>query len=145
MTRAHSLTASAIALVAAGLAIHAQAPASDSNRRFLEIAEFRFEAGGVLPRARVAYATFGALNAARDNAVLLTTLYGADYHVYDFVVGAGKAFDPSRYFIVTTEMFGNGVSSSPSNTPAPHAGPDFPRSRSATTSKPPVACSTISG
>jgi hypothetical protein len=55
MTRARSLTASAIALVAAGVAIHAQAPASDSNRRFLEIAEFRFEAGGVLPLARVAY------------------------------------------------------------------------------------------
>ena len=80
----------------------------------------------MLPKARIAYATFGTLNAARDNAVLLTTSYGADYHVYDFVVGPGKAFDPARYFIVTTEMFANGVSSSPSNTPAPHAGPDFP-------------------
>lgn len=57
---------------------------------------------------------------------LLATSYGADYHVYDFVVGAGTAFDPARYFVVTTEMFGNGVSSSPSNTPPPHAGPDFP-------------------
>ena len=73
MTRAHSLTASAIALVGVGLVIHAQAPVSDPNRKFLELAEFRFEAGGVLPRARVAYATFGALNAARDNAVLLAT------------------------------------------------------------------------
>jgi homoserine O-acetyltransferase len=126
MTRAHVLAAAAAALSAAGLVVHAQAPAGDPNRRFLEIADFRFEGGGVLPRARVAYATFGALNAARDNAVLLTTSYGADYHVYDFVVGPGKAFDPARYFVVTTEMFGNGISSSPSNTPAPHAGPDFP-------------------
>ena len=125
MTRA--LTVVAIALTGAALVVRAQTPApADPNRRFLEIADFRFEGGGVLPRARVAYATFGTLNAARDNAVLLTTSYGADYHVYDFVVGPGKAFDPARHFIVTTEMFGNGFSSSPSNTPAPHAGPDFP-------------------
>jgi homoserine O-acetyltransferase len=104
----------------------AQAPAPDPARRFLEVANFPFEGGGVLPTARIAYATFGTLNAARSNAVLLTTSYGADYHVYDFVVGPGKAFDPARDFVVTTEMFGNGVSSSPSNTPAPHAGPDFP-------------------
>ena len=117
-----------VALAGTGLVLHAQAPVPppDPQRRFLEIADFRFEGGGVLPTARVAYATFGTLNAARDNAVLLTTSYGADYHVYDFVVGPGKAFDPARHFIVTTEMFGNGVSSSPSNTPAPHAGPDFP-------------------
>ena len=117
-----------VALAGTGLVLHAQAPVPppDPQRRFLEIEDFRFEGGGVLPTARVAYATFGTLNAARDNAVLLTTSYGADYHVYDFVVGPGKAFDPARHFIVTTEMFGNGWSSSPSNTPAPHAGPDFP-------------------
>jgi homoserine O-acetyltransferase/O-succinyltransferase len=115
----------ALAVASAGIVLQAQAPA-DPQRRFLEIADFRFEGGGVLPMARVAYATFGTLNAARDNAVLLTTSYGADYHVYDFAVGPGKAFDPARDYVVITEMFGNGVSSSPSNTPPPHAGPDFP-------------------
>lgn len=121
----HALLSALIALTG-GVCLLAQAPASDPNRRFLEIADFRFESGAVLPTARIAYATFGTLNPSRDNAVLLTTSYGADYHVYDFVVGPGKAFDPTRHFIVTTEMFGNGVSSSPSNTAAPHAGPDFP-------------------
>ena len=118
----------AVALATAGVVLHAQAPAppADPQRKFLEVADFRLEGGAVLPKARIAYATFGTLNAAGDNAVLLTTSYGADYHVYDFVVGPGKAFDPARFFIVTTEMFANGISSSPSNTPAPHAGPDFP-------------------
>jgi homoserine O-acetyltransferase len=121
--------AMALALAGAGAALQAQTPAAppaDPNRRFLEVTDFRLEGGVVLPTARIAYATFGTLNAARDNAVLLTTSYGADYHVYDFVVGPGKAFDPAKHYVVTTEMFGNGVSSSPSNTPAPHAGPDFP-------------------
>ena len=114
----------------------------DPQRRFLEIADFRFEGGGVLPKARVAYATFGTLNAARDNAVLLTTSYGADYHVYDFVVGPGKAFDPARHFIVTTEMFGNGCvvvaeQHAGARMPAPTSRP----SPSATTSRRRVACS----
>jgi homoserine O-acetyltransferase len=120
------LLAVLIALTGEGVWLFAQTPATDPNRRFLEVKDFRFESGTVLPTARIAYATFGTLNAARDNAVLLTTSYGADYHVYDFAVGAGKAFDPARHFIVTTEMFGNGVSSSPSHTAAPHSGPDFP-------------------
>jgi homoserine O-acetyltransferase/O-succinyltransferase len=121
-----ALLAVLIVLTGGGVCLFAQAPAPDPNRRFLEVSDFRFESGAVLPAARIAYATFGTLNAARDNAVLLATSYGADYHVYDFVVGAGKAFDPTRHFVVITEMFGNGVSSSPSNTAVPHAGPDFP-------------------
>ncbi len=98
----------------------------DPNRRILALKEFRLESGAVLPVANVAYATFGTLNAAKDNAVLVPSYYGADYHGYDFLIGPGKALDPARYFVVATEMFGNGFSSSPSNTPAPHAGPDFP-------------------
>jgi homoserine O-acetyltransferase len=128
MTHTDIVVGVALTLAGAGAVLQAQPPAAapDPNRRFLEVADFRLEGGAVLPMARIAYATFGTLNAARDNAVLLTTSYGADYHVYDFVVGPGKAFDPARFYIVTTEMFGNGVSSSPSNTPAPHAGADFP-------------------
>ena len=120
----------AVALTLAGTAgvLSAQAPAppADPNRRLLPIANFRLESGAVLSMAQVAYATFGTLNAARDNAVLVPSYYGADYHGYDFLIGPGKALDPAKYFVVATEMFGNGQSSSPSNTPAPLSGPDFP-------------------
>ena len=34
--------------------------------------------------------------------------------------------DPDKYFIVATDMFQNGLSSSPSNTPPPFDGPHFP-------------------
>ena len=120
----------AVALTLAGTAgvLSAQAPAppADPNRRLLPIANFRLESGAVLPMAQVAYATFGTLNAARDNTVLVPSYYGADYHGYDFLIGPGKALDPAKYFVVATEMFGNGQSSSPSNAPAPFSGPDFP-------------------
>ena len=115
------------ALGCTGVILSAQTAAPpDPNRRLLVLKDFRIESGAVLPVANVAYATFGALNAAKDNAVLVPSYYGADYHGYDFLIGPGKALDPAKYFVVTTEMFGNGFSSSPSNTPAPRSGPDFP-------------------
>ncbi|MCC6990673.1 MAG: alpha/beta fold hydrolase [Acidobacteria bacterium] len=120
--------AAVLTLAGAGVVLSAQAtaPPADPNRRLLPLANFRLESGAVLPVAQVAYATFGTLNAAKDNAVLVPSYYGADYHGYDFLIGPGKALDPSRFFIVATEMFGNGNSSSPSNTASPMSGPDFP-------------------
>jgi homoserine O-acetyltransferase len=42
------------------------------------------------------------------------------------LIGPGRALDTSKLFIVATELFGNGRSSSPSNTPEPYHGPRFP-------------------
>ena len=87
----------------------------------------------MLPEARVVYGTYGALNSAGDNAVLLPSHYMADLTGYDFLIGPGKALNPTKLFLVTAEMFGNGRSSSPSNTPSRCMVRDFQRSQSATT------------
>jgi homoserine acetyltransferase len=50
----------------------------------------------------------------------------ADMLGYDWPIGPGKALDPARQFLITSELFGNGRSSSPSNTPEPFHGPRFP-------------------
>ena len=89
---------------------------------------FHTESGVVLPEAKVMYGTYGKLNAAGDNAILLPSHYMADMHGYGWLVGTGsdKALDPAKYFLIATELFGNGRSSSPSNTPEPFHGPRFP-------------------
>jgi len=87
---------------------------------------FKFESGVTLPNVQVVYATYGQLNAARDNAVLAPSHYMADHNGYNWLLGPGQALDTTRYFVVATEMFGNGHSSSPSNTPEPFHGPRFP-------------------
>ncbi len=87
---------------------------------------FRTESGVVLPRARVVYGTYGRLNARRDNAVLLPSHYMATHRGYEWLIGPGRALDTSQVFLVATELFGNGHSSSPSNTPEPFHGPRFP-------------------
>ncbi|HEY1938904.1 MAG TPA: alpha/beta fold hydrolase [Candidatus Angelobacter sp.] len=90
------------------------------------IANFKTESGVTLPQAKVVYGTYGQLNAARDNVVLLPSHYMADHTGYEFLIGSDRALDPAKLFLVATELFGNGHSSSPSNTLEPFHGPRFP-------------------
>src|SRR3954464_9397920 len=90
------------------------------------IDNFRTESGVVLPKAIVVYGTYGHLNAAHDNAVLLPSHYMATHHGYEWLIGPGRALDTAKLFLVATELFGNGHSSSPINTPEPFHGPRFP-------------------
>ncbi|SPE40330.1 Homoserine O-acetyltransferase [Candidatus Sulfopaludibacter sp. SbA3] len=90
------------------------------------IADFHTESGTTLPRAIVIYGTYGHLNADRSNAVLLPSHYMANFHGYEWLIGPDRALDPAKLFLVATELFGNGRSSSPSNTAEPYHGPRFP-------------------
>jgi homoserine O-acetyltransferase len=96
------------------------------ERHEFVIHNFHTESGAVLPEAHIVYGTYGHLNAARDNAMLLPSHYMATLRGYEWLMGPDKALDPSKLFLVTTELFGNGRSSSPSNTPEPFHGPRFP-------------------
>jgi homoserine O-acetyltransferase/O-succinyltransferase len=100
-------------------------PEAGEEHEFV-IANFKTESGVVLPQARVVYGTYGHLNAAKDNVVLLPSHYMANFHGYEWLIGPSRALDSSKLFLVATELFGNGRSSSPSNTPEPYHGPRFP-------------------
>jgi homoserine O-acetyltransferase len=113
----------ALLLLAAKL-LPAQAPASE--RHEFVIANFKTESGVTLPQARIVYGTYGKLNADKSNAVLLPSHYLANYHGYEWLIGKDRALDPGQLFLITTELFGSGNSSSPSNTPEPFHGPRFP-------------------
>src|SRR4029079_6218554 len=97
-----------------------------AEHREFTIDGFHTESGVWLPKAIVVYGTYGHLNAARDNAVLLPSHYMANHHGYEWLIGPGLALDTAKCFLVATELFGNGHSSSPSNTPEPYHGPRFP-------------------
>ena len=102
------------------------APPHAAEHHEFVIDNFRTESGVTLPKARIVYGTYGTLNAARDNVVLLPSHYMANHHGYEWLIGPDRALDPSKLFLVATELFGNGSSSSPSNTPEPFHGPRFP-------------------
>jgi len=82
--------------------------------------------GVMLPSAKIAYKTYGRLNASGDNVILLPTFYTGTHKRNEGFFGSGRAIDPNKHFIVSVNMFGNGLSSSPSNTSAPYDGPRFP-------------------
>src|SRR5262249_17314544 len=74
------------------------------------IENFKLENGVTLPKAILIYGTYGTLNAAKDNAVLLPSHYMAQSDGYDWLIGEGRALDPRKHFLIMTEMFGNGRS-----------------------------------
>ena len=86
-----------------------------SNHEVFKLPEFRLQSGASLPEAQLAYKTYGILNAAKSNAILYPTSYAAHHSDIDWLIGPDKILDPTRYFIVVTNMFGNGLSTSPSN------------------------------
>ena len=77
----------------------------------------QLELGGHLAGVTVAYETYGELNAARDNAILLCHAISGDSHVarhdeqddpgwWDIAVGPGKAIDTNRYFVICPNLLG---------------------------------------
>lgn len=84
------------------------------------------QSGQTLPRVRLVYTTHGTLNRERDNAIVFPTHYGGTHADNEWLIGPGKALDPTRHFILVPNMLANGQSSSPSNTPTPHDRANFP-------------------
>lgn len=93
------------------------------------LGQCRLESGQVIEDCSIGYRTFGKLNAERTNAVLMPTwLYGRSEELVGFFTAKPsptRLVDTSRYFGVALDAFGNGVSSSPSNSSTQH-GPAFP-------------------
>ncbi|MEM7465408.1 MAG: alpha/beta fold hydrolase [Pseudomonadota bacterium] len=94
------------------------------------LGDFELEEGGVIPDCQLAYAQFGQLNEEKDNAILIPTWFSGTNKIMEQVyIGEGRALDPAKYFIVCINQIGNGMSSSPHNSPAPISMADFPQVR----------------
>jgi homoserine O-acetyltransferase/O-succinyltransferase len=105
-------------------------PLVQGTYTFADIGDLPLEEGETLRGCKLAYRTHGQLNAARDNAVLVTTWFsGTGKVMEDVYVGPGHALDPAKYFIIIVDQIGSGLSSSPHNTPAPQNMAYFPRVR----------------
>jgi hypothetical protein len=92
-----------------------------------ELGDVPLRMGATLRDAKLAYKTYGTLNQAKSNAIVYPTWYSGQHYENEWLIGEGMALDPSRYFIIIPNMFGNGLSSSPDNTPPPYDRARFPR------------------
>jgi homoserine O-acetyltransferase len=112
------------------------------NRQFVSIGALDLENGSQLPVVRIAYETWGELNADGSNAVLILHALTGDSHVagpsgrghatagwWSQIVGPGKAIDTDRWFVVAPNMLGGcqGTTGPSSHSPAGvEWGADFP-------------------
>ncbi|MEX2291854.1 MAG: alpha/beta fold hydrolase [Mycobacteriales bacterium] len=95
-----------------------------------DIGDFTLEEGGTIPGLQLAYATYGQLSPARDNAILIPTWFSGTHQTWEQAyIGPGRALDPAHWFIVVVNQIGNGLSTSPHNSDGPVAMSKFPNVR----------------
>lgn len=106
------------------------------NRMFEHLGPLHLEAGGKLPSVTLAYETWGRLNRAGDNAVLVLHALTGDSHVageagaghltagwWEAMVGPGRPIDTDRYFVVAPNVLGGCQGSTGPASPAPDGTP----------------------
>jgi homoserine O-acetyltransferase/O-succinyltransferase len=79
---------------------------------------FALENGEILARVNLAYETYGRLNVAKTNAILIQHAFSGDHHAafyhegearpgwWDNMIGPGKAFDTDRFFVICSNVIG---------------------------------------
>src|SRR5262252_750960 len=84
----------------------------------VRFASLSLDNGAVLSPVEVAYQTYGALNSAKSNAILVLHAFSGDAHAagispesgkpgwWDNMIGPGKAFDTEKYFVICTNVLG---------------------------------------
>ncbi len=97
-----------------------------SDYDVFELGDLPLQSGDVLRDAKLAFKAYGALDARRANAVVFPTAYGGTHRDNAWLIGPGLPLDPERYFIVCVNLFGGGLSSSPSTTSGAQHGHAFP-------------------
>ena len=83
------------------------------------------DSGQTIDPCILGYRTYGRLNAEMSNAIVFPTWYGGTSEELANFFGPDKLVDTSRFFGVAIDAFGDGISSSPSNS-ASRPGPAFP-------------------
>ena len=89
------------------------------NRQFVDLGPLQLEAGGQLPQVTMSYESWGHLNEAGDNAILVLHALTGDSHVtgdqepghpsagwWAEMVGPGRPLDTDRYFVVAPNVLG---------------------------------------
>ena len=71
------------------------------------LGDLELEDGGLIKNLRMSYVTHGKLNAAKDNAILFMHGFATNHHLGDHLIGAGRALDTDKYFIICTDELGS--------------------------------------
>lgn len=99
-------------------------PLQAQDLQVAELGECALESGEVMAPCDLGYRTYGELNAARDNAILIPTWFGGNSAAWTGILGGGL-IDLEGFYAIVVDAFGNGVSTSPTTSPT-QGGESFP-------------------
>lgn len=90
---------------------------AQSKQKYGNIGDFKLQNGQVIENCKIGYRTYGHLNKSHSNVIIFPTWFGGNTKELAGQVGRGnKAMaDSTKYYIITLDALGDGVSSSPSN------------------------------
>ena len=117
----HRLFAVCVGLSALALRTPATAQTTLPPLRFGSIGDCRVTNGATIPNCRVGYRTYGRLDDARSNTVLIPTWLLGRSEDWNPLLGHDPLVDTTRFYVVVVDALGDGHSSSPSNTPSAQA------------------------
>ncbi|KZT42777.1 homoserine O-acetyltransferase [Sistotremastrum suecicum HHB10207 ss-3] len=107
--------------------------ASLIQQDYLVLPSFQLECGTILKQVPIAYKTWGKLNEAKDNVMVICHAFTGSADVEDWwgpLKGPGKAFDPTRFFIICCNTMGSPYGTASPVTTNPETGtlygPEFP-------------------
>jgi homoserine O-acetyltransferase len=87
--------------------------------KIFEAGDVVLQSGITLRGAKIAYTTYGTLAPDKSNVIVYPCSYSAQHTDIEWLVAPGRILDPTRWFVVIPNMFGNGLSTSPSNVAPP--------------------------
>jgi homoserine O-acetyltransferase len=90
---------------------------AEGEQQYAQLDECHLESGENILECQIGYRTFGRLDADGSNAVLFPTSFTTVTQdlIKRNLIGPESFIDSSRFFVIAVDAFGNGVSSSPSN------------------------------
>ena len=80
-----------------------------------QLGDIKLLSGEIVQDAEMAYQTYGKLNDEKNNVILYPTWYSGFISDNEWLIGPDKTLNPEKYFIIVVCLFGNGQSTSPSN------------------------------
>lgn len=102
-------------------------PDSQPDRqKYAQIGNFTLESGAAIQNCRIGYRTYGKLNKDKDNGILFPTWFGGTSKDIERFAPPWEVIDTTRFYLIIADAFGDGVSSSPSNSVSQH-GSKFPQ------------------
>jgi len=118
MTRPTQRQALRAAALIGWVALAGPAAALDAlvEKQSFTLTNFATQGGAVIPEMTLGYETYGTLNAAKDNAILITHFFSGTSHAagkyaaddaapgyWDAIIGPGKPIDTDKYFVVSAD------------------------------------------